>query len=203
MLPEQKHPTVRLIPVAEFRYPAGPLSLSALLQMGTPPSASVSFPVKWGNGPGKVDGMLLGGQPYHKQVTYALHCPENRVKKPTTRKCLHQLFHSQGVDSSIFLSFVMDHGAVTPEYIIHAMMLHLEQFHSHTKAWLPTASCKGNRKCLKIEPKSMLLSVAMPKKPAMPSPAWPQQPRGVSGQPGSDCNITRESEVMCMHRVTP
>lgn len=63
MLSEQKHPTVRLVPAAEFRFPAAPLWLSALLQMGTPPSGSVSLSVKWGNGLGKVDGMLLGVQP--------------------------------------------------------------------------------------------------------------------------------------------
>lgn len=56
-------PTVRLIPVAEFRIPAARLLLSALFQMGIPPRGSVSLSVKWDNGPGKVDGMLLGGQP--------------------------------------------------------------------------------------------------------------------------------------------
>lgn len=50
-------PTVRLIPVAAR------LLLSALFQMGIPPRGSVSLSVKWDNGPGKVDGMLLGGQP--------------------------------------------------------------------------------------------------------------------------------------------
>lgn len=49
----------------------------------------------------------------------------------------------------------------------------------------------------------MLLNVAMPEKLATTGLAWPQQPRGVSGQPGSDCNTTRELEVMCEHRVTP
>lgn len=60
-------PTVSLLPVAELRWlwvPAALRLLSALLQVGSPPSASVSLSVKWISDSGKVEGVLLGGQSY-------------------------------------------------------------------------------------------------------------------------------------------